>query len=94
MIKGLEDDTYQITEIETANGYSLLKNRIVVNITATEDTARACYINSIYIISDYQKSKQTAQNSRSFKLFISGLNRKFVCKKYFFLIISLFRVRM
>lgn len=46
MIKGCEDDTYIITEIETANGYSLLKNKIQVVITANEDSTRPCDIYS------------------------------------------------
>lgn len=36
IIKGLEDDTYIITEIRTANGFTLLKNHITVTITARE----------------------------------------------------------
>lgn len=42
IIKGLEDDTYVMTEIETANGYVLAKNNITVVITATEDANRPC----------------------------------------------------
>ena len=42
IIKGLEDDTYVLTEIETANGYTLLKENATVFITATEDTSRPC----------------------------------------------------
>ena len=33
LIRGLEDDTYELTEIETANGYTLLKDKITVVIT-------------------------------------------------------------
>lgn len=39
VIKGLEDDTYIITEVRTANGYTLLKNHIEVTITAAETDA-------------------------------------------------------
>lgn len=42
IIKGLEDDTYVLTEIETANGYTLLKNNVTVVITATDDATRPC----------------------------------------------------
>ena len=35
-VKGLEDDTYTITEVETDNGYTLLKDDIEVVITASE----------------------------------------------------------
>ena len=44
MIKGCEDDTYIISEIKTANGYSLLKNKIKLVISAAADTARPCNI--------------------------------------------------
>ena len=36
IIKGLEDDTYTWTEVQTANGYTLLKNSIKVVISQTE----------------------------------------------------------
>lgn len=44
VIKGLEDDTYVLTEIETANGYILMKNDITVVITATDDANRPCNV--------------------------------------------------
>lgn len=40
IVKGLEDDEYVLTEIETANGYVLLKDNIHVVITAAEDETR------------------------------------------------------
>lgn len=46
MVKGCEDDAYVITEIETANGYTLLKDDIQVVITASDDDSRACGIYS------------------------------------------------
>lgn len=42
IVKGLEDDEYVLTEIETANGYVLLKNQIHVIITAADDATRPC----------------------------------------------------
>lgn len=45
-IKGMEDDEYIITEVETANGYTLLKDAIHVVITASDDEDRACDIYS------------------------------------------------
>lgn len=36
ILKGLEDDTYTWTEVQTANGYTLLKNGIKVTISQTE----------------------------------------------------------
>ena len=41
---GLEDDAYLITEIQTDNGYTLLKDGIIVVITATDDANRPCGI--------------------------------------------------
>ncbi|MBQ3702523.1 MAG: isopeptide-forming domain-containing fimbrial protein [Oscillospiraceae bacterium] len=43
-IKGVEDDTYVLTEIQTDNGYTLLKDDITVVITAEEDENRPCGI--------------------------------------------------
>lgn len=37
IVKGLEDDDYIITELETASGYSLLKDSIHFTITASDD---------------------------------------------------------
>ena len=44
LIYGLEDDTYVITEIQTDNGYTLLKDGITITITAAEDDSRPCGI--------------------------------------------------
>lgn len=41
---GLEDDEYVITEIQTDNGYTLLKDGIHFVITATDDASRPCGI--------------------------------------------------
>ncbi len=44
IIKGLEDDCYNLTETETANGYTLLKDDIFVDIFVEEDYDRLCDI--------------------------------------------------
>ena len=44
VIKGVEDDSYEIYEIETANGYTLLKDEIKVDIFVEENYARICDI--------------------------------------------------
>ena len=44
LIYGLEDDTYVITEIQTDNGYTLLRDGITIVITAAEDDSRPCGI--------------------------------------------------
>lgn len=38
IVKGLEDDTYTITEVRTNNGYTLLKDDIEMVISQTETT--------------------------------------------------------
>ena len=44
IIKGMEDDEYIVTEVETANGYTLLKDDITLKITAILDEDRICDI--------------------------------------------------
>ena len=44
MVKGLEEDTYTITETQTANGYTLLKNAITFTITIKENTSHTCNV--------------------------------------------------
>ena len=44
VIYGLEDDTYTLTEIQTDNGYTLLRDGIEITITAQEDASRPCGI--------------------------------------------------
>lgn len=44
VIKGVEDDSYEIYEIETANGYTLLKDEIKVDIFVEENYDRVCDI--------------------------------------------------
>ena len=46
VIKGLEDDEYIVTEIETADGYTLLKDSIKIVITAEDDPSRPCSVYS------------------------------------------------
>lgn len=46
ILKGVEDDQYIWTELETANGYTLLKNNIDVTIKSADDTTRPCDIYS------------------------------------------------
>ena len=44
MIKGCEDDEYIITEVETANGYTLLKEDIHMVISVADNADRPCGI--------------------------------------------------
>lgn len=44
VIKGLEDDSYILTETETANGYTLLRDNIDIVITTNDDAKRPCSV--------------------------------------------------
>lgn len=46
-IYGLEDDEYIITEVQTDNGYTLLKENINVLISAADDATRPCNIYTV-----------------------------------------------
>lgn len=46
VVKGLEDDEYILTEVATANHYTLLKDSICIKIAAKDDANRPCDIYS------------------------------------------------
>lgn len=58
LLKGCEDDEYVITEIETANGYTLLNKDIHVVITAADDNSRPCDIYSEDVLGVLQNDPQ------------------------------------
>lgn len=58
MIRGLEDDEYIITEVETANGYTLLKDDIHVVITSVDDPSRPCNIYAEDVLGVLQNDPQ------------------------------------
>lgn len=60
IVKGLEDDTYRLTEVETANGYTLLKEPIHITITASEDDTRPCDIYSQDVLGVLQNDPRYA----------------------------------
>ena len=62
MLKGCEDDEYVITEIETANGYTLLNKDIHVTITASDDASRPCDIYSEDVLGVLQNDPRYAYN--------------------------------
>lgn len=68
ILKGVEDDQYIWTELETANGYTLLKNNIDVTITSVDDANRPCDIYS-------KDTLGVIQNDPRYK-FDGGLNLK------------------
>ncbi len=50
-MKGLEDDTYTMTEVRTDSGYVMLKQGIDVVISQTETTDTKTYLNTLIILS-------------------------------------------
>ena len=72
IVKGLEDDEYVLTEIETANGYVLLKDNIHVVITATEDETRPCTIYQKDVLGVLQNDPHYAFDG-GYDLHLSGI---------------------
>lgn len=62
-VKGMEDDTYVITETETANGYTLLKESIRVNIHVEENKNRPCDIYTQDVLGLLQNDPRYAYGS-------------------------------
>lgn len=60
IIKGLEDDEYVVTEIETANGYTLLKDAIVVTISVADNEEDPCDIYSEDVLGVLQNDPRYA----------------------------------
>ena len=74
-IKGLEDDSYVITEIETADGYTLLKDDIKLVITALENEDCTCGIYSEDILGVLQNDPHYAFDG-GYDLKLSGMPQK------------------
>lgn len=74
-IKGLEDDSYVITEIETADGYTLLKDDIKLVITALENEDCTCDIYSEDILGVLQNDPNYAFDG-GHDLMLSGIPQK------------------
>ena len=74
-IKGLEDDSYVITEIETADGYTLLKDDIKLVITALENEDCTCDIYSEDILGVLQNDPHYAFDG-GYDLKLSGMPQK------------------
>ena len=60
IIKGLEDDTYTITEVRTDDGYTLLRDDIEVVITKTE-TVEVCSIYTTDVVGLIQNDPRYAE---------------------------------
>lgn len=74
-IKGLEDDSYVITEVETADGYTLLKDDIKLVITALENEDCTCDIYSEDILGVLQNDPHYAFDG-GYDLKLSGMPQK------------------
>ena len=74
-IKGLEDDSYVITEVETADGYTLLKDDIKLVITALKNEDCTCDIYSEDILGVLQNDPHYAFDG-GYDLKLSGMPQK------------------
>ena len=81
ILKGVEDDQYIWTELETANGYTLLKNNIDVTIKAVDDANRPCDIYSKDTLGVIQNDpRYNFPNNEDYKL--ANIPQKQLAHKY------------
>lgn len=81
VIMGCEDDVYRITEVETADGYTLLKDSIHVAITASEDTSRSCDIYSEDVLGVLQNDPHYTFNG-GYDLSLANIPQKALAHSY------------
>lgn len=81
IVKGLEDDEYVLTEIETANGYVLLKDQIHVVITAADDATRPCTIYTKDVLGVLQNDPHY-QFDGSYDLHLAGIPQQALIYNY------------
>lgn len=81
IVKGLEDDEYVLTEIETANGYVLLKDQIHVVITAPDDATRPCTIYTKDVLGVLQNDPHY-QFDGSYDLHLAGIPQQALIYNY------------
>lgn len=81
VIKGTEDDEYVITEVETANGYTLLKDAIHVTITASDDASHACDIYSRDVLGVLQNDLRYAFDG-GLDLHLANIPQKHLAHNY------------
>ncbi len=81
IVKGLEDDEYVLTEIETANGYVLLKDQIHVIITAADDVARPCTVYTKDVLGVLQNDPHYAFDG-GFDLHLAGIPQRALIYNY------------
>lgn len=81
ILKGVEDDQYIWTELETANGYTLLKNNIDVTIKSVDDANRPCDIYSKDTLGVIQNDpRYNFPNNEDYKL--ANIPQKQLAHKY------------
>lgn len=81
IVKGLEDDEYVLTEIETANGYVLLKDAIHVVITAADDATRPCTAYTKDVLGVLQNDPHYAFDG-GFDLHLAGIPQQALIYNY------------
>lgn len=81
IVKGLEDDEYVLTEIETANGYVLLKDQIHVVITAADDATRPCTIYTKDVLGGLQNDPHY-QFDGGYDLHLAGIPQQALIYNY------------
>ena len=81
VIKGLEDDCYNLYEVETANGYTLLKDEIYVDIYVEEDDDRLCNIYSKDILGVLQNDSRYSFDG-GFDLALANIPQKYLEHTY------------
>lgn len=81
IVKGLEDDEYVLTEIETANGYVLLKDSIHVVITAADDATRPCTAYAKDVLGVLQNDPHYAFDG-GFDLHLAGIPQQALIYNY------------
>ena len=78
VVMGLEDDNYSVTELETADGYSLLKDKVNVAISFSKEQKASATVdgNEVTMSADDSSANAKAQftivNTKNFDLPATG----------------------
>lgn len=78
VVMGLEDDNYSVTELETADGYSLLKDKVNISISFSAEKQASATVdgNAVAMLSDNSSANAKAQftivNTKNFDLPATG----------------------
>lgn len=84
IIKGLEDDRYVITELSTANGYTLLKDSVTLEFVTRDGWGEICDVYSKDVLGVLQNDPHytTAENTEGLEL--SNIPQKYLEHTYLF----------